>query len=136
MLDKKGFSLVELMVVIAIIAILVSIGVPIYNSYLLRNHRSEATSELLSAANAADNYEIRYGSFPLGSNINSFYCVNTQNNYYSLTYCSGEQQCPNVSYVITATAQGAQIADTPSCTHIEIEVNGDIVNKPPAECWN
>lgn len=60
MLDKKGFSLVELMVVITIIAILVSIGVPIYNSYLLRNHRSEATSELLSAANAADNYEIRY----------------------------------------------------------------------------
>ncbi|MFV9925232.1 MAG: type IV pilin protein [Francisella endosymbiont of Hyalomma scupense] len=135
MLDKKGFSLVELMVVIAIIAILVSIGVPIYNSYLLRNHRSEAISELLSAANAADNYEIRYGSFPLGSNINSFYRANTQNNYYSLTYCSGEQQCPNVSYVITATAQGAQTADTP-CTHIEIEVNGDIVNKTPAECWN
>lgn len=44
-------------------------------------------------------------------------------------YCSREQQCPNVSYVITATAQGAQTADTP-CTHIEIEVNGDIVNKP------
>lgn len=89
MLDKKGFSLVKLMVIIAIIAILVSIGVPIYNSYLLRNHRSEAISELLSTANAADNYEIRYGSFPLWSNINSFDRANTQNNYYSLTYCSG-----------------------------------------------
>ena len=94
MLNKKGFSLVELMVVIAVIAILVYIGIPIYNNYLLRNHRSEATSELLSAASAADNYDIRYGSFPSGSNISSFYHTNTQNNYYSLTYCSGEQQCP------------------------------------------
>ena len=42
---------------------------------------------------------------------------------------------PYVSYVITATAQGAQTADTP-CTHIKIEVNGGIVNKTPAECWN
>ncbi|MBK2109477.1 type IV pilin protein [Francisella tularensis] len=135
MLDKKGFSLVELMVVIAIIAILASIGIPMYNNYILRNHRTEATSELLSAASAADNYEIRFGSFPSGSNIDSFYHTNTQNSYYSLAYCSGENQCPNVSYVITATAQGTQTADTP-CTNIEIEVKGGIVNKTPAECWN
>ncbi|APC90776.1 MULTISPECIES: type IV pilin protein [Francisella] len=135
MLNKKGFSLVELMVVIAIIAILASIGIPMYNNYLLRNHRSEATSELMSAASAADNYEIRYGSFPSGKNIDSFYHTNTHNKYYSLAYCSGEQQCPNVSYVITATAQGTQTADTP-CTNIEIEVNGGIVNKTPTECWN
>ncbi|AEB27008.1 MULTISPECIES: type IV pilin protein [Francisella] len=135
MLDKKGFSLVELMVVIAIIAILASIGIPMYNNYILRNHRTEATSELLSAASAADNYEIRFGSFPSGSNIDSFYHTNTQNSYYSLAYCSGEHQCPNVSYVITATAQGTQTADTP-CANIEIEVKGGIVNKTPAECWN
>lgn len=58
--------------VIAIIAILASIGIPMYNNYILRNHRTEATSELLSAASAADNYEIRFGSFPSGSNIDSF----------------------------------------------------------------
>ncbi|AEB27906.1 type IV pilin protein [Francisella hispaniensis] len=135
MLDKKGFSLVELMVVIAIIAILASIGIPMYNNYILRNHRSEATSELLSAASAADNFEIRFGSFPSGSDINSFYHENTQNNYYHLSYCSGDSECLGVSYVITAVAQGSQTADTP-CRNIEIEVNGGIVNKTPTECWN
>ncbi len=134
--DKKnGFSLVELMVVIAIIAILASIGLPVYNNYILRNHRTEATSELLSAASAADNFEIRFGSFPSGSSINNFYHENTANNYYLLSYCSGEPECPDVSYVITATAQNSQTADTP-CRNIELEVDGGIVNKTPTECWN
>ncbi|GAB4222241.1 MAG: type IV pilin protein [Francisella sp.] len=133
--NKKGFSLIELMVVIGILAILASIGVPLYNNFILKNHRSEATSELLSAANAADNYEIRYGMFPSGSNINTFFHENTQNNYYLLSYCSGESSCTGVSYVITATAQGSQTSDTP-CQTIKIEVNGGVVNKTPAECWS
>ncbi|AIT09647.1 type IV pili fiber building block protein [Candidatus Francisella endociliophora] len=135
MLNKKGFSLVELMVVIAIIAILASIGIPMYNNYILRNHRSEATAELLAAANAADNFEIRNGTFPSGNDINSFYNSTTKNGFYTLSYCSGEPSCSNVSYVLTATAQNSQTADTP-CTSIELEVNGGIVNKTPAECWN
>ncbi|KEI34834.1 type IV pilin protein [Allofrancisella frigidaquae] len=135
MLKRQGFSLVELMVVIAIIAILAAVGIPAYNNYVLKNHRSEATSELLSAANAADNFEIRNGTFPSGSEINSFWHTNTQNGYYSLSYCSGEQECSNVSYVIIAKASGSQMGDTP-CTTIELEVNGGIVNKTPIECWN
>jgi type IV pilus assembly protein PilE len=132
----KGFSLVELMVVIAIIAILASIGIPMYNNYILRSHRSEAASELLSASNAADNFEIRNGSFPPGNDINSFYHANSQSRLYRLSYCSGNT-CPNADadYTITATAQGAQAADTP-CTNIELQVNGAIVDRTPTACWN
>ncbi|MED7787914.1 type IV pilin protein [Francisella sp. 19X1-34] len=128
----KGFSLVELMVVIAIIAILASIGIPMYNNYTLRSHRSEATSELLSASNAADSYEIRNGSFPSGSNINSFYHENSQSGLYRLAYASINS---GSGYTITATAQGAQTADTP-CTNIELQVSGAIIDKTPVACWN
>ncbi|WP_442902165.1 type IV pilin protein [Francisella sp. 19S2-10] len=126
----KGFSLVELMVVIAIIAILASIGIPTYNNYVLRSHRSEATSELLSASNAADNFEIRNGSFPSGSDISSFYKTNSQSGLYKLAYNGAGS-----SYTITATAQGAQAADTP-CTDIQLQVNGAIVDKTPTACWD
>ena len=131
LLIVKGFSLVELMVVITIIAILASISIPAYNNYVLRSHRSEARAELLSASNAADNFEIRNGSFPSGSNINSFYHANTQSGLYQLAYSSTSA----TSYTITATAQGAQAADTP-CTNMELQVNGAIVDKTPTECWN
>ncbi|ASG67090.1 type IV pili fiber building block protein [Francisella halioticida] len=126
----KGFSLVELMVVIAIIAILASIAIPTYNNYILRNHRNEATSELLAASNAADNFEIRNGSFPSGNDINSFFHSNTQSQLYTLSYIGSGS-----SYTITATAQGTQAADTP-CASIELEVDGAIVDRTPTACWD
>lgn len=135
MLKTKGFSLVELMVVIAIIAILASIGMPVYTNYILKSHRSEATAELLSAGSAADNYEIKNGVFPAGEDINSFFHDTTQNDYYTLTYCGGgAPACSNVNYVITATATNSQSGDTP-CQTIELEVNGAIINQTPTECW-
>ncbi|QLE79145.1 prepilin-type N-terminal cleavage/methylation domain-containing protein [Francisella sp. Scap27] len=136
MQNKKGFSLVELMVVIAIIAILASVGIPMYNNYTLKSHRSEAQAELLSAANAADSFEIRNGEFPSGSDITSFWrSATTQNGFYTLAYCGGgDPSCPDVEYTITATAIGSQTSDTP-CTNIELEVNGAVTNKTPAECW-
>ena len=136
MQNKKGFSLVELMFVIAIIAILASVGIPIYNNYTLRSHRSEAQAELLSAANAADSFEIRNGEFPSGSDITSFWrSATTQNGLYTLAYFGGgDTSCPDVDYIITATAIGSQTSDT-TCTNMELEVNGAVTNKTPAECW-
>jgi type IV pilus assembly protein PilE len=132
----KGFSLVELMVVIAIIAILASVAMPAYTNYILKSHRSEASAELLSAASAADNFEIRNGVFPSGSDISTFYHASSQNDYYTLAYCGGgDAICPNVDYVITATANDSQEGDTP-CKSLEIEVSGAIINKTPTECWS
>ncbi|WP_150467262.1 type IV pilin protein [Francisella sp. SYW-9] len=132
LLIVKGFSLVELMVVIAIIAILASIGIPMYNNYVLRSHRSEATSELLAASNAADSFEIRNGSYPSDSNINSFYHANSQTGLYSLAYTSINS---GSGYTITATAQGTQTADSP-CINIQLQVNGAIVDRTPTACWD
>ena len=135
MLKTKGFSLVELMVVIAIIAILAAVGTPMYTNHILKSHRSEAIAELLSAASAADNFEIKNGVFPSGSDINTFFHHSSQNDYYTLAYCGGgDNACLNVNYVITATAVNSQSGDIP-CQNIEIEVNGAIINKTPTECW-
>lgn len=131
---KNGFSLVELMVVIAIIAILASVGIPAYNNYILKNHRSEAVSEILGASSAIDSYEIKNGEFPAGTDISTVWHQTTTNNLYDLSYCSGEPSCSNFNYTVTATAKGSQANDTP-CSTITLEVRGAIENRIPTECW-
>ena len=51
-----GFSLMELMIVVAIIAILLAIAIPSYRNYILRAHRTDATRGLQDIASREENY--------------------------------------------------------------------------------
>lgn len=46
MKKQKGFTLVELMIVVVIVGILASIGIPAYGNYVLRGKLTEASTEL------------------------------------------------------------------------------------------
>ena len=52
----RGFSLLELMIVVAIIAILASIAYPTYQGYITRTNHSAAQSVLLEAANRQEQF--------------------------------------------------------------------------------
>jgi type IV pilus assembly protein PilE len=48
---QGGFTLIELMIVIAIVAILLAVALPAYQSQIIRGHRSAAQSQMLDIAN-------------------------------------------------------------------------------------
>ena len=54
--DKKGFSLVELMIVVAIIAILAAIAIPSFLRFAMRSKTSEATSNLAGIRTGEEAY--------------------------------------------------------------------------------
>lgn len=54
MQKSKGFTLVELMVAITIVAIVSSIAIPLYTQYSLRSYRAELQADLLNCAQSLE----------------------------------------------------------------------------------
>ncbi|GEM_PF-515211 len=113
-----GFTLIELMIVIAVIGILSAIAYPSYQSYVRKGNRSEAQQFMLDISNKQEQYVLDSRTYTatlasggLNASRQNWTCVTTtcSNSYYSIavTLTAGPPQI----YAITATAAGAQIAD-------------------------
>jgi type IV pilus assembly protein PilA len=61
---QKGFTLIELMIVVAIIAILAAIAIPAYQNYLIRSQVSEGATLMDGAKTSAIEFYSNHGTWP------------------------------------------------------------------------
>jgi type IV pilus assembly protein PilA len=68
---QKGFTLIELMIVVAIIAILAAIAIPAYQDYTIRSQVTEGLSLADGAKTAVAEYYTNRGTMPSGADNNT-----------------------------------------------------------------
>ena len=66
-IKHQGFTLIELMIVVAVVAILSSIAYPSYTEYVRRGHRAEARAGLLQAQQWLERAATATGTYPASS---------------------------------------------------------------------
>jgi type IV pilus assembly protein PilE len=102
---KPGFSLIELLIVLAIVGILAAICYPSYQQYVLRSYRAEAISQLLLLANAQEQHLADYGVY--SADLVALGVKASERYTFNINLFAAQQE-----FELTAHAQGQQQADS------------------------
>lgn len=136
---SRGFTLIEVMIVVAVLGILASVAYPSYQDSVRRGHRAEARAHLMKIAQWMERTATANGTYPITTvpaqktAIDATLVGPSSSRYiYTLTSTTG------AVYTAKAIPQGAQTAD--GCSTLTLNHQGEqgVENAklPKTDCWN
>jgi type IV pilus assembly protein PilE len=136
--DERGFTLLELMIVVAIIAIIAIIAIPSYTQYIRKSHRADAMQRMKQIALAEERFRAENPGYTsdwtlLGGDPDSTTPtgIGAWYDWADVTVTAG----PPATYTISITASGDQAKDKAAgtaCTTLTLDQAGA---HSPAACW-
>ncbi len=140
---EAGFTLIELMIVVAIVAILTMVAYPSYQESMRKTRRSDAIAAALTIQVAQEKfragctlYADEFGTDNVCVTGTSTYTLQAADTSPEEYYAMSLDDVTGNTYTIIATAQGVQAADT-ACDEMTITFDAANPNglKEPASCW-
>ena len=144
---SRGFTLIELMIVVSIVTVLAMIAIPSYNSQIRKSRRSEAKSALLDLAAREERYMSTNGSYTLDGQLlgypQSGWTQSLASGFYKIavsnvnagTAGTATTAGTAATFTVTATAIGAQASDTQCATLVIDQTGAQTSTGGGTNCW-
>lgn len=142
---QRGFTLIELMITVAVVGILAAVAYPSYTQYIVRANRSAAQSFMFAVANKQEQYMLdarRYaGGATALTDLGMAVPADVSGKYTITATCTMPTAVGNCTaaagtpaYVITGQPIGTQATNDTKCGTLTLNQRG---GKTPATsgCW-
>jgi type IV pilus assembly protein PilE len=124
----RGFTLLELMIAVVIVAVLAAIALPSYLGQLRRSSRAEAQALLTDMASRQQQFLADRRAYAASAATLGMSSPASLNGKFNFTVIAANGPPP--TYTLTATGIGGQVND--SCPVLSIDSAG---NRLPVDCW-
>ena len=133
-IKNSGFTLIELMIVVAIIGLLAAIALPAYDKHVLRGKRAEGRAALMDAAAILERFYSDNNRYSTDGTLPGTVTTSSETGKYTIRWLGGANiAAPYQTYTLEAVPQNF---NDPDCGNLTLQQNGTKGSAGNADCWN